>query len=183
MPLIAASALATQWVRGTDRRESAMSRPRGGWRATDSAQPGGGARTARRHVAHGIGLLALIVGLGGALVVTPAGWGRAAALAAPQAETWTRLASMPQQQQEAAVAVLDGRLYVMGGFSDDPQPFTLVQVYDPATDQWRQGTPLPEPVHHAGAATVGGKIYLVGGFRNLFAQREPIDSVWAYDPA
>jgi N-acetylneuraminic acid mutarotase len=128
------------------------------------------------------GVLALLVGLGGALLAAPAGGGRAA-LGAPLAETWTTLAPMPQQQQEAAVAVLDGRMYVMGGFSDDPQPFTLVQIYDPRTDQWRPGAPLAEPVHHAGAATVGGKIYLVGGFRNPFGQREPVDSVWAYDPA
>jgi N-acetylneuraminic acid mutarotase len=152
------------------------------WQRAGSAQPCGACRGVTS-AARAAGLLALLVGLGGALLAAPPGWGRAAALAAPQAETWTTLAPMPQQQQEAAVAVLDGRLYVMGGFSDDPQPFTLVQVYDPATDQWRQGTPLPEPVHHAGAATAGGKIYLVGGFRNPFGQREPIDSVWAYDPA
>src|SRR5205823_5560671 len=101
----------------------------------------------------------------------------------PQQETWTTLAPMPRLQQEAAAVALDGRIYVMGGYPDENVPFTLVQVYDVAANQWREGTPLPEPVHHAGAAVVGGRIYLVGGFADDFAAREPIDSVWAYEPA
>src|SRR5438034_161187 len=84
-----------------------------------------GRGVARRQAGWAV-LLALLVGLSGALLAAPPRGGRAAALAAPLAETWTTLAPMPQQQQEAAVAVLDGRIYVMGGFSDDPQPFTLV---------------------------------------------------------
>src|SRR3954447_3852214 len=119
----------------------------------------GMARTA--HARGRIALLALVVSLVVALLATAPSGHHGAALAAPQAEAWVTLAPMPQQQQEAAVAVLDGRIYVMGGFSDDPQPFTLVQVYDPVTDEWRAGTPIPEPIHHAGAATVDGKIYLV----------------------
>ncbi|HLH26239.1 MAG TPA: kelch repeat-containing protein [Chloroflexota bacterium] len=153
------------------------------WWQHPAAGPRRAWRRAAGRAARGGALLALLVGLGGALLAAPLAGRRAAALAAPPAETWTTLAPMPHQQQEAAVAVLDGRIYVMGGFSDDPQPFTLVQVYDPATDQWHDGTPLPEPVHHAGAATIDGKIYLVGGFRNPFGQREPVDAVWAYDPA
>jgi ABC-type nitrate/sulfonate/bicarbonate transport system substrate-binding protein len=100
----------------------------------------------------------------------------------PQRETWTTLAPMPRLQQEAAAVALDDQIYVMGGFANEPEPFTLVQIYDVAANQWREGTPLPEPVHHAGAATIGGKIYLIGGFGSVFASRDPVDAVWAYDP-
>jgi N-acetylneuraminic acid mutarotase len=90
---------------------------------------------------------------------------------------------MLRQQNEATTVVLDGRIYVMGGFGlGSDQPITRVQIYDVAKDQWSLGTPLPEPVHHAGAAIVGGKIYQVGGFHNPFAMRDPIDTVWAFDP-
>ena len=98
--------------------------------------------------------------------------------------TWFKLASMGQKQNEAATALLDGKIYVIGGFganSDDPIP--RVQVYDAAKDSWSEGTPLPEAVHHAGAVVVGGKIYFVGGFHNPFGKRDPIDHVWMYDPA
>jgi hypothetical protein len=91
---------------------------------------------------------------------------------------------MLRQQNEATTVVLDGRIYVMGGFTiNSDEPIARVQIYDVAGDQWSLGTPLPEPVHHAGAALVGGKIYQIGGFHNAFGQRDPIDAVWAFDPA
>jgi len=97
--------------------------------------------------------------------------------------SWFALQAMPYQQNEAASAVIDGKIYVIGGFEFDAGPTTRVQVYDPAGNKWSEGTPLKEAVHHAAAAVVDNKIYLVGGFRNAFSKREPIDSVWAYEPA
>lgn len=98
-------------------------------------------------------------------------------------ETWTTLASMPTPQCEGGTAVLNGRIYVMGGWKDEPQPYQLVQIYDIAANKWGEGVPLPEPVHHEGVAVVGGKIYVVGGFQQVFPQREPTDHVWEFDPA
>jgi N-acetylneuraminic acid mutarotase len=97
--------------------------------------------------------------------------------------TWTELASMPTPQCEAGTAVLNGRIYVMGGWKDEPQPYSLVQIYDVAANSWSEGVPLPEPVHHEGVAAIGGKIYVVGGFQGPFPKREPIDHVWEFDPA
>jgi N-acetylneuraminic acid mutarotase len=98
--------------------------------------------------------------------------------------TWTKLAPMLYPQNEAAVAVINGRIYVMGGFGPGSNaPITRVQVYDVAKNQWSIGTPLPEAVHHHGAAVVGGKIYVVGGFREPFQKRVPIASTWVFDPA
>src|SRR5947207_1183070 len=86
--------------------------------------------------------------------------------------SWFLLQPMPHQQNEAATAMVDGKIYVIGGFEFDSEPTTRVQVYDPASNTWSEGTPLQEGVHHAGAAVVGNKIYLVGGFRNGFSKRE-----------
>jgi len=98
--------------------------------------------------------------------------------------TWSKIAPLLRQQNEASTVVLDGRIYVMGGFGlGSDEPIARVQIYDVAKGEWSLGTPLPEPVHHAGAAIVGGKIYQVGGFHNPFAMRDPIDTVWAFDPA
>src|SRR5215468_7027747 len=108
----------------------------------------------------------------GALLLTPPVLGQA-----PSAKgSWSKIAPLLRQQNEQTTVVLDGRIYVMGGFGlGSDQPITRVQIYDVAKDEWSLGTPLPEPVHHAGAAIVGGKIYQVGGFRNPFAMRDPID--------
>ena len=97
--------------------------------------------------------------------------------------SWVDLPSMPSAQCEAATAVLDGRLYLLGGWAEQASPFALVQIYDVKTRSWSQGTPLPEPVHHAGVAVIDGMIYLVGGFVGPFSRREPVDHVWRFDPA
>jgi N-acetylneuraminic acid mutarotase len=96
---------------------------------------------------------------------------------------WFKLAPMMQKQNEAATAVVDGHIYVIGGFSANSEdPITRVQVYDPSKDTWSEGVALPEAMHHAGAAVVDGRIYLVGGFHNAFSKRDPIDHVWMFDP-
>jgi N-acetylneuraminic acid mutarotase len=98
--------------------------------------------------------------------------------------SWTRLAPMLHPQNEALVAVLGRRIYVMGGFAPDVEgPTGRVQIYDTATNTWSDGTPLPDPVHHPGAAVVDGKIYIVGGFHEPFPKREPVGNTWVFDPA
>jgi N-acetylneuraminic acid mutarotase len=99
-------------------------------------------------------------------------------------EIWTNLAPLPQPQCEAGTAMLDGKIYVLGGWStDSDHSWNAVQIYDPATNQWSGGINLPVAVHHEGAAVANGKLYVVGGFLGPFGQREPTASVWAFDPA
>jgi N-acetylneuraminic acid mutarotase len=98
--------------------------------------------------------------------------------------TWSNLAPMLHPQNEAVVAVLGSRIYVMGGFAPGVDgPTDRVQIYDTAKNEWSEGTPLPDPVHHHGAAVVGGKIYVVGGFHQPFPKRDPIALTWVFDPA
>jgi hypothetical protein len=98
--------------------------------------------------------------------------------------TWSVLATMQVPQQEGAFAALDGRIYAIGGFTGVvTEASSLVQAYDVATDRWSLAASLPEPLHHPAAAAVDGHLYVVGGFYATFAQREPAQSLWAYDPA
>jgi len=100
------------------------------------------------------------------------------------AEEWKNLAQLPQPQCEAATAVLDGKIYVLGGWTTNSnETWAAVQIYDPASDTWSAGPAMPVGVNHAGAAVVGGKLYVVGGFLGPFRQREPTANVWAFDPA
>ncbi|HEY7067537.1 MAG TPA: kelch repeat-containing protein [Chloroflexota bacterium] len=101
-----------------------------------------------------------------------------------QAGTWRVYATMSVPQQEGAADVLDGRIYSVAGFVGQvTEASGLVQVYDVAADRWSEGPSLPERLHHPAAAALGGKLYVVGGFYGTFAQREPAQSLWAYDPA
>jgi N-acetylneuraminic acid mutarotase len=109
--------------------------------------------------------------------------GRAQQRTSPtETETWTTMASMPVAQCEGGTAVLNGRIYVMGGWKDEPSPYNLTQIYDVAKNEWSEGVPLPESIHHEGVAVVGGKIYVIGGFQQAFPHRVPIDHVWEFDP-
>lgn len=125
----------------------------------------------------------LLVATSVAVLVGLAPWAHAQPAKSPQRETWVTVAPMPELRQEAAVIGLNGKVYVMGGYTNDSPPSSLVQVYDVATDRWSQAAPMPQPVHHAGVAAAGGQIYIIGGFLNVFGERDPIDAVWAYDPA
>jgi hypothetical protein len=98
---------------------------------------------------------------------------------------------MPQPVAGAAAVVLDGKLYVLGGYTlaadGTAQPQTVVQVYDINADSWQRdgdGKPnSPQPLqlarHSAAAATMNGKLYLVSG---AGTGNGLVDSVAIYDP-
>jgi len=48
---------------------------------------------------------------------------------------------MPTPRSEVAVAPLDGKIYVIGGFEADGSPSARVEVYDPATNKWSEAAP------------------------------------------
>jgi N-acetylneuraminic acid mutarotase len=122
----------------------------------------------------------LVIALGASQLGASAGGGPGAL---PKGGVWSLATAMPEPRQEAGVTALGNMVYIIGGYGADQVPSTLVQAYDPATNKWKQAAPMPEGLHHHGVAAVDGKIYVVGGFTGVFAKRNPINSVWQYDPA
>jgi N-acetylneuraminic acid mutarotase len=90
---------------------------------------------------------------------------------------------MPSARQEVAVAVLGGRVFVIGGFGSGAQPSPLVEAYDPASNRWEARAPLPVPLDHAAAATVGNRLFVVGGYTGSRVRRTAMADVWEYDAA
>jgi hypothetical protein len=100
--------------------------------------------------------------------------------------------AMPRAVAGAASAVLDGKLYVLGGYTltgdGTAIPVSHVQVYDATAKSWRwsgdgrAGAPaaLPAARHSAASTVLGGKIYLAGGVR---ADGQPVGPIAAFDPA
>jgi Kelch motif len=78
--------------------------------------------------------------------------------------SWQSLAPVPTERTEVAAALLDGRIYVAGGFAAPNRTVDTVEVYDIAADEWTAGPPLPLPVNHAMAAATEAEIFLFGGF-------------------
>lgn len=79
--------------------------------------------------------------------------------------TWSWKQSMPQRREEGANAVLNGRLYVFGGFYDHTFNGTgRVDAYNPSTNSWQQRASMPEAITHAASLTINGEAWLFGGY-------------------
>jgi N-acetylneuraminic acid mutarotase len=87
----------------------------------------------------------------------------------PGSDTWTKKKKMPLPSHHLALAEIQGKIYVIGGFKfpdSGPaawQPIDYVWEYDPAADSWKSLTPLPTKRGSANAVVVDGKIYVIGG--------------------
>lgn len=83
--------------------------------------------------------------------------------------------------QETGVAELDGKIYVIGGFTEDRAIVPDVQVYDIAGRTWSTAAPLPSRIHHANVAATGGKLYVLGAL--IGGSFQQLGDSWQYDPA
>jgi N-acetylneuraminic acid mutarotase len=104
----------------------------------------------------------------------------------PEFEGWSLGHAMPLARSEHAVALLDGKVWVLGGYPPGRLPSDLVQVYDPATSRWSLGPSLPQPIHHIMTAAVDGRLYVIGGeIDGASTGRPPIfvAHTWVHDPA
>ena len=109
-----------------------------------------------------------------------------AAQGPPREGIWSERAPLLDPNSETAVAELDGRIYVIGGYPSTRVYVNTVQVYDAATDTWSYTTPVPQPLHHTMAAAAHGKLYVVGGeisATGVANQGIYIANVYEYDPA
>ncbi len=90
--------------------------------------------------------------------------------------TWQGGTAQLPARSEMPAAVLNGLIYVPGGFGGE----TVFQAYDPGGEAWIDLAPLPSGRHHAMAAAADGKIYLFGGAAVNSETGTP--NVFAYDP-
>jgi N-acetylneuraminic acid mutarotase len=111
----------------------------------------------------------------------------------PKTNTWRRVADMPTSRAAPATAVVDNKIYVIGGHSGidrrivNIKTSVAVEVYNPQTDTWERKQEMPVPRRQFGVGVVAGKIYAIGGYV-LPQDRKPeepgrVDLVKVYDPA
>jgi DNA-binding CsgD family transcriptional regulator/N-acetylneuraminic acid mutarotase len=77
-----------------------------------------------------------------------------------------------------AAAVVDGLIYVPGGYNSAGEVVTTTEVYDPANDTWGTRAPLPAPLCAYAIAAVDGKLFVFGGWDG----DSYVASVYEYDP-
>lgn len=86
----------------------------------------------------------------------------------PATDRWTTKTSMPEELHHVGIGVLDGRLYVVGGYKQSGfsvwQPVPTLYVYDPVADTWSEGPPMPTARGALSVAVLDGKLYAIGGY-------------------
>jgi N-acetylneuraminic acid mutarotase len=82
----------------------------------------------------------------------------------PKTNTWTEKAPMPTARNHLTSAVVDGKLYAIGGrISDTETNVDANEVYDPVTDKWNILDSMPSKRSGLASADVNGTIYVFGG--------------------
>lgn len=87
----------------------------------------------------------------------------------PLTDSWIDLMPMPIGVSDYASAVVDNKIYVMGGRSGSVTADNIpTQIYDTETDTWSTGTQISSIVFNAAAGATSGefapkRIYVMGG--------------------
>jgi len=115
-------------------------------------------------------------------------------LAKATEDSWTTKAPMQQARGRLGVAVVNGKIYAIGGdigsaygypadfiYSGTGHVVGTNEEYDPATDTWTFKAPMSTPRQYFGVAVYQNKIYCIGGYTNETNSVTGVNDV--YDPA
>jgi N-acetylneuraminic acid mutarotase len=99
-------------------------------------------------------------------------------------DSWMSKKALPTPRTDLRVAVVNGKIYAIGGMPD----YATNEEYDPTTDTWTTKTPVPTGRYRFGIAVFDNKIYCFGGqfnkaIDNPYAGANFTDKVEVYDPA
>ena len=93
---------------------------------------------------------------------------------------WATRTSMPTPRTAAGSAVVNGKVYIIGGQLGTPNTTTnIVEEFDPITNTWTVKNSMPTPRYGFGISVVNNKILCIGGTQNN-SNRLTVNEV--YDP-
>lgn len=94
--------------------------------------------------------------------------------------SWSRAAHLPEPRAAFATAVVEGKIYVFGGFNvQKKETFKSALVYDPVADRWSWVTDLPSARLAPSAGVCGDKIIVFDGLSPNFSPLRR--DAWLYD--
>jgi N-acetylneuraminic acid mutarotase len=105
---------------------------------------------------------------------------------------WQSAADSPLTRAEGSKAVVNGKLYIVGGFDDSPTLAVSkeLDVYDPVANSWKRLADMPVPETHGATAVVGNAFYVGGFFYNngvtaskLVYLYNTIANTWTQEPS
>jgi N-acetylneuraminic acid mutarotase len=96
---------------------------------------------------------------------------------------WSAIAALPLQRTLPAVQTVNGKIYIIGGYSST-SPFTVqpaVLEYDPVANTYTTRSNMPLAVFGAGSFVHNGRIWVLGGGTTAFTTSSTVIQI--YDPA
>ena len=112
----------------------------------------------------------------------------------PATDTWAKAQSMNHARCSAAISVVNGEIYAIGGIgwppNRDPSGQYLssrylsnVEVFNPKTNQWQERTEMSVPKAAHSTSVIDGKIYVMGGYLKEGRKSKILSAIEIYDPA
>jgi N-acetylneuraminic acid mutarotase len=101
---------------------------------------------------------------------------------------WVPGAPVPVARGHAGVAVVDEKIYIIGGTTthEPARDCDLLHRYDPRTDTWEQLASLPSPRSHfePGTFVHDGRVFIIGGqdYMSGHLSEPQMPDVSVYDP-
>jgi N-acetylneuraminic acid mutarotase len=95
-------------------------------------------------------------------------------------DSWATKAQMPTARHGLGVAVVNGKIYSIGGGETNSNSLNTNEIYDPETDTWTTKVSIHTPRSNFGIAVVQNEIYVIGGLTtgNVFTEvNEVYDSL------
>jgi N-acetylneuraminic acid mutarotase len=102
----------------------------------------------------------------------------------PATNSWQTAAPLPQARDHLGIAVVGGRIHVLGGRTVATVDNTgRHDVYDAATDRWTSAAPLPTARSAGATFVLDGRIVYAGGECRDAQARTTFTEVEVYDPS
>ena len=112
----------------------------------------------------------------------------------PATDTWAKAQSMNHARCSAAISVMNGEIYAVGGIGWPPNydqsgrylssPYlSNVEVFNPKTNQWQERTEMSVPKAAHSTSVIDGKIYVMGGYFVKDKKLKTLSAIEVYDPA
>jgi N-acetylneuraminic acid mutarotase len=106
--------------------------------------------------------------------------------------SWSSFPNIPQPVADYASAIIDNKIYIIGGARGEPgmewRYLNITQIYDTGANKWSFGTPIPNTVRSSIASATSGtlapkRIFVFGGYddighRELNQIYDPITGEW-----
>ena len=111
----------------------------------------------------------------------------------PATDTWAKAQSMNHARCSAAISVVNGEIYAMGGIGWPPNRdpsgrylsnlyLSSVEVFNPKTNQWHKRTDMSVPKADHSTSVIDGKIYVMGGYLKEGEKYKTLSAIEVYDP-